>query len=157
MRARQNLINPVVVVLLMIAAGTAATAQNWSDAQKAVWNDVATYWQAYADGNADGMLAYFHKDYKGWDKNDPLPGSRAQSEEGIKYFLSNNTIVRHQVNPAAIEVHGNFAFAHYYYNMTFKNAEGKNVNTRGRWTDILMKSDGKWMLIGDHGGNDQGN
>jgi len=23
---------------------------------------------------------------------------------------------------------------------------------KGRWTDILMKKDGKWMMVGDHGG-----
>jgi hypothetical protein len=26
------------------------------------------------------------------------------------------------------------------------------VQEKGRWTDILMKKNGKWMLVGDHGG-----
>jgi hypothetical protein len=29
---------------------------------------------------------------------------------------------------------------------------GTPVTEKGRWTDILMKKDGKWMRVGDHGG-----
>ena len=29
---------------------------------------------------------------------------------------------------------------------------GKSNTEKGRWTDILMKKNGTWMLVGDHGG-----
>ncbi len=32
------------------------------------------------------------------------------------------------------------------------NQTDKEDRSSGKWTDILMKKDGKWMLVGDHGG-----
>jgi hypothetical protein len=33
-----------------------------------------------------------------------------------------------------------------------EGSDGKATTEKGRWTDILMKKNGKWMLVGDHGG-----
>jgi hypothetical protein len=33
-----------------------------------------------------------------------------------------------------------------------KISTGKDDRSEGNWTDILMKKDGKWILIGDHEG-----
>lgn len=143
----------VIITLVMLGSlPDALQAQQWSAAQKAVWSDVTAYWDLFAKGDADGMLSYFHADYSGWDVNDPLPTGKAYTEKGLKHFLERNQIVLYNIQPVAINVHGNFAIAHYYYSMTFKNSEGKEISTGGRWTDILSKQGGKWMLIGDHGG-----
>lgn len=151
MKLTQGIKRAIIVISLLMLSG-AIQAQEWSAAQKAVWNDVSAYWQLFADGDADGMLSYFHKDYRGWDANDPLPRGKASTEKGLKHFLAGNKIVMHEIQPVAISVHGDFAIVHYYYSMMFKNADGKEVTTGGRWTDILSKQGGKWMLIGDHGG-----
>ncbi len=144
----------VFLFLIFTAITNSAMAQEWSAAQKAVWSDVETYWNAFAGGDADGMLSYFHESYKGWDNDEPLPNTKANTEKGVRHFLEGNKFVMHRIDPVAIEIHGNFAFIHYYYSMTFKNAEGKEHTSKGRWTDILIKEGAKWMLIGDHGGND---
>jgi hypothetical protein len=37
-----------------------------------------------------------------------------------------------------------------------ENTEGKKEWRNGRWTDILQKqAPGKWILIGDHGGDEK--
>jgi len=41
---------------------------------------------------------------------------------------------------------------HYYYTYLYKDVEGKQKTSQGRWTDILMKQGNKWVMIGDHGG-----
>lgn len=43
------------------------------------------------------------------------------------------------------------AYVHYYYSYLYKDAEGKEKSSFGRWTDILMKQGDKWVMIGDHG------
>jgi len=52
----------------------------------------------------------------------------------------------------AIKVHGDFAFAHYYYASLYQEKKGEEEVSQGRWTDILKKEGDKWLLIGDHGG-----
>ena len=44
------------------------------------------------------------------------------------------------------------AIVNYHYTLLYKDAEDKQQMERGRFTDILMKEDGKWLLIADHGG-----
>jgi len=34
----------------------------------------------------------------------------------------------------------------------YKDMDGKQQTEQGRFTDILLKEKGKWLLIGDHGG-----
>ena len=48
---------------------------------------------------------------------------------------------------------GDFAFVNYFYNQIEKSKEtSKETPSMGKWTDILMKKGGKWILVGDHGG-----
>ncbi len=49
-------------------------------------------------------------------------------------------------------MNGDFAYVHYYYTQVSEDKEGKSNTEKGRWTDILMKKNGTWMLVGDHGG-----
>ena len=58
----------------------------------------------------------------------------------------------YEINPVAIKIFGNVAIVHYYYTQVVKDAEGKQTTRSGRWTDILMKQDDRWVIIGDHGG-----
>jgi len=41
---------------------------------------------------------------------------------------------------------------HYYYTQVSESNDGKSNTEKGRWTDILMKKNGAWMIVGDHGG-----
>ena len=149
----------IAFILFLISAFPSKSifAQEWSDAQKGVWKNVETYWNLFAQGNVEGLMAYYHESYKGWDNDSPLPQGKATSEKGQKHFLQGNKIILHQIDPVSIEIHGNFAFVHYYYSMLFKNPKGEEQNGRGRWTDILTKQGDKWVLIGDHGGSSSGN
>lgn len=142
----------LITLMMLSSLPSVLRAQEWSASQKAVWKDVSAYWDLFASGDADGMLSYFHTDYSGWDVNDPLPAGKATAEKGLKHFLAGHQIVLHSIQPVAINVHGNFAIVHYYYSVTIKNAEGKENNSGGRWTDVLMKQGDKWMLISDSGG-----
>ena len=53
-----------------------------------------------------------------------------------------------------IWVKGDFAYTDYYYQAIWQDKDGKKTNERGKWLDILMKKNGTWVLIGDHGGQD---
>ncbi len=148
----QRIILLLLAMLIWTGMSHTALAQEWSAAQKGVWQNVQDYWKPFAAGDAAGMLSYFHADYQGWDINDPLPGTKADTEKGLNHFLKNNSIVMYTIKPVGINVQSNFAIVHYYYQMRVKNAEGKESGTSGRWTDVLIKQGDRWLLIGDSGG-----
>ena len=146
------LLSLVTVVTLLISS-TNSHAQQWTDAQKDVWAGVEKYWAVAATGDAQAFLAYFDDSYKGWEYDSKVPQNKANTGKWIEYGFKNRTNVFYTLSPVAIWVKGDFAYADYFFDEVYKdNESGKNKTRSGKWTDILMKKDGKWVLIGDHGG-----
>lgn len=126
-------------------------AQQWSAEQKEVWTGVEKYWEI----NNNEPLAYFNyfdDSYLGWSYDNETPGTKADAMKSSRYFTTKSKPVFNTITPAKIWVNGNFAYVHYYYTMVSENNEGKPTTEKGRWTDILMKKGGTWMIVGDHGG-----
>ena len=55
---------------------------------------------------------------------------------------------------ATVFVVGSTAVAHYYYSTAAEDREGERETTHGRYTDVLVKQDGRWMFIAWRGGDD---
>jgi ketosteroid isomerase-like protein len=127
-------------------------AEEWSKEQQEVWKTVQTYTDLAASGDVEGFLGYFDKDYAGWSYDAPVPYGIDSVKKWAGYFLPKREMLVYEITPVAIKVYGDFAFVHYFYSQAYKNTEGKMKYTSGRWTDILRKEGGKWVMIGDHGG-----
>lgn len=127
-------------------------AQQWSTEQKAVWAGVEEYWATAASSDPMSFLKYFDDSYFGWSYENEMPGSKSDAVKSLTYWLKKGKVQYYVINPAKIWVNGDFAYVHYYYNQVTEGSDGKPNTERGRWTDILMKKGGKWMLVGDHGG-----
>ncbi|HEX4858608.1 MAG TPA: nuclear transport factor 2 family protein, partial [Usitatibacteraceae bacterium] len=82
----------------------------------------------------------------------PMPGSKAVATKFITHWHKAAKTLVYDVQPLSIKIHGNVAFVHYYYTQIQRDTAGKDKQTSGRWTDILMKQGDKWLLIGDQGG-----
>lgn len=141
------------VLAIVLGVINPVVAQEWTSEQKDVWSGVEKYWAAAASGDAQAFLAYFDESYKGWDNQSLVPEGKANTGKWVEFGSKTHKVLVYTITPLAIWVKGDFAYAHYCYAQVDKNTEsGKVSNNTGIWTDILMKKDGKWMLIGDHGG-----
>jgi hypothetical protein len=127
-------------------------AQQWSAEQKEVWAGVETYWAVFRSANPMDFLNLVDDSYYGWYNENGAPSTKADLKKFFDYWNAKSKIVLYTITPARIWVNGNFAYVHYYYYEVDEGADGKPMTERGRWTDILMKKDGKWILVGDHGG-----
>lgn len=135
----------------LLAAGTGRAAE-WSAEQKEIWKNVETYWALGAAGDTKGWLEYVHADYQGWAYDNPLPASRERAAKFAAHFHRTSKTLVSDVQPVTIRVFGDIAYVHYFYTEITKDAEGKEKRESGRWTDILKKQGGKWVMIADHGG-----
>ena len=153
----KNLVLTVIAVFVLLVLSNTSFAQEWSDAQKDVWAGVQKYWDVSATGNAMAFMTYFDESYMGWSNQSRVPMSKANTGKWIDQDAKDNTTVVYTITPLTIWVQGNFAYVHYTYSMLEENKKsGKRTPSTGTWTDILMKKDGKWVLIGDHGGRTSG-
>jgi ketosteroid isomerase-like protein len=142
-----------VLAAFILLASMQVFAQEWSAAQKDVWKNVEAYTALGMEKNLEGFLEYFHTDYCGWEYGDPMPTDKSDVRRFLEHTgWKTRTILTYDVKPVAIKIHGDVAFVHYYYTTIYKDAEGKEKSSAGRWTDILMKQGNKWVMIGDHGG-----
>ncbi|QQS37457.1 MAG: nuclear transport factor 2 family protein [Ignavibacteriales bacterium] len=141
-----------VFCLFVIMISATVTAQQWSAEQTDVWKGVQAYWDAGTSGNVSAMMEYWDDSYYGWSYNNEAPGVKADITKAMSYWLKKGKEQFHVLTPARIWVNGDFAYVHYYYSQVIEQADGTPMTEKGRWTDILMKKGGKWVLVGDHGG-----
>jgi len=131
-------------------------AQDWSNEQKEVWAGVEKYWEVNQNNPLD-FLQYFDESYLGWSYENEHPSTKNDAAKSFGYWSKKGKEQYHILTPSRIWVNGDFAFVHYYFTQVMENSEGTPRTERGRWTDILMKKNGKWMLVGDHGGERKNN
>ena len=139
-------------VFLFLMISITANAQQWTDEQKDVWKGVDAYWAASVSDNPLDFLNYFDDTYYGWSYDNQSPGTKADAKKSLSYWTTKGKTVYYVITPARIWVNGNFAYVHYYYTQVSEDKDGKPITEKGRWTDILMKKEGKWVMVGDHGG-----
>lgn len=152
MNRLMSILTTFLLLGCLVLSAAPLTAGDWSKDQEEVWKTVETYTSLAAAGDVEGFLSYFHKDYAGWSYDAQIPYGVESVRKWAGYFLPKREMLVYEITPVAIKVHGNFAFVHYYYTQAYKDSEGKMKYETGRWTDILMKDGGKWVMIGDHGG-----
>ncbi len=148
----KNLLKCVLFALFLFSFFTSfSSAQQWTDEQKEVWVGVQKYWEI-DESNQLTFLEYFDDSYLGWSYNSEAPGTRSDAVKSFTYWTKKGKPQFNTLTPSKIWVSGNFAFVHYYYTQVTERNDGTPRQEKGRWTDILMKKDGKWMIVGDHGG-----
>ena len=140
------------VAILLLLPCAYVFSQEWSAAQKEVWKSVEAYNSLSDVGNVEGFMAYVHKDYMGWSYDSPLPMDKPAVRKFVEYEFKTSKTVLSDIRPVGIGIFGDIAIVDYYYVSIYKDAEGKEKSSSGRWTDILMKQGDKWVMIGDHGG-----
>jgi ketosteroid isomerase-like protein len=142
----------LVVIIIHMSICVPLFAQEWSAEQNEVWKNVETYHEFWANRDVEGFLQYFHDDFSGWYNRDIMPRDKAAVVKRVKYYFPKTKVIFYEINPIAIEIHGNVAIVQYFYSDITKDPEGKEKGEQGGWTDILMKQEDKWVMIGDHGG-----
>lgn len=142
----------LLVSIVLIAFTQNISAQQWSAEQQEVWKSVETYTDLSVKRDKTGFLSYYDDSYRGWAYISDAPYSKEAVTKIISNWDPSLKILYKTKTPVTIWVNGNFAYTHYYYSMLSEDKEGKRQWEKGRWTDILMKKDGKWIMVGDHGG-----
>lgn len=143
----------VFVVACLILLGTmSAMADDWSKEQKEVLATVEAYSEMMMKRDVEGFLKYFHEDYCGWDFDIPVPYGIESLRKWVSFGFPRSEVLIYEIKPLKIIVFGESAVMHYYFYYRVKDYEGKEKSYTDRWTDVLTKKDGKWLLIADHGG-----
>ena len=143
---------PVLMMLVLVAllVVPAASGQEWSADQQEVWKVVEWTWEI-APGR-DWCAEVCHPNLLAWGNDTPAPRNREQIQKWWKRNQEATKDLEVEVTPIGIAVQGDTAVAHYYYSQMSEDQEGKRTTDHGRYTDVLVKEDGKWVYFTWSGG-----
>lgn len=142
------------VITLALLWGWAASvfAQQWSDAQLEVWDTVKSYDEAWTAGDHERFMGYFHDDYRGWHTSMSTPSNKDAVQRWVEVIMPSEKVLVSDITPLSIQIYGDTAVVHSVFASLVEQGDGERRFERGRWTDILQRHNGRWLLIGDHGG-----
>jgi hypothetical protein len=141
-----------LVAVMAFIATSGARAQEWTKAQKEVWQVVEDGWKYWQTGNVDGLAAITHPKYQGWDNKSFLPYSKDKSMQQYQEWKDFTKLDYYDIEPARITVIENAAVVDYYYNYSITITQGDKKETKdskGRNAEFYVKEGGKWLLLGD--------
>jgi len=139
----------MILVLSAVLVVPAATGQEWSAEQQEVWKTVKWTWDVDEE---DWCAKVCHPSVLAWGNDTPAPRNREQISTWWKLSRETSTTLEAEVTPVGIVVQGDTAVAHYYYSTLSENKDGKRTTEHGRYTDVLIKEDGKWVYFTWSGG-----
>lgn len=126
--------------------------QELTTEQREVWAVVEAMWERYAAGDVQGMLDRMHDEFTGWEYGEVAPRPKSDLREVLLAGFAAATVIDYDLEPVVIRVIGDAAVVHYRFAHTFEALDGERHTGRGRYTDLLIRSGGRWIFVADHGG-----
>jgi hypothetical protein len=97
-----------------------------------------------------------HPNISFWDIAQQSPQNRESLARWNRYGNANNTVLEQELFPISVTITGNVAVVHYRYMVAREDYKKDRETVNGRYTDILIKENGRWMFISWAGGDDPG-
>jgi ketosteroid isomerase-like protein len=123
-------------------------AQEFSSAQKEVWQMEEAYWKDVKDANLDHYVTLWHDQFLGWPRDRTLPVGKDGLAEGARKKMSDGHIVSYEILSKAVTVVGNVGVTQYGVTATRITKGGKSETYTSRVTHTWLKTDSGWQIVG---------
>jgi ketosteroid isomerase-like protein len=143
-----------MLILLGALLASATMAQDTTDDEADVLLTIEREWEASQKGDQDDIDDMLTQDFMGWEKSSPAPRSKNSNSQWRRFNEQMGRVVRYELYPLSITVHGDVAVAHYLYSTAFKSEDGEIEMSNGRYTDVLVRTEDGWKFFAWHGGDD---
>ena len=142
-----------LALVLFIAASffTTSFTQTWTSEQEEAWKTVEKMYELWAQRDLDGFLSLYHTNFTGWYGVDPLPLDKVSLKKFESHWLSTTKIHLNEIKPVSIRISDNVVVIHLYSTTIIENEKEKKLKFL-KWTVILKKENGKWLILGEYGG-----
>jgi len=133
---------------LSLLAATAVAADRGVEAVDLAWK------KAFVANDLEAVLACYAPDAVAWLPDTPEAKGATAIRESFKAFLGANTIRDFTMSDAHYEVHGDRAVGWGRFVLTLVpkagDAAAKPVSLAGRFSEVAVKRDGRWVYLVDH-------
>jgi ketosteroid isomerase-like protein len=142
-----------VTTILLAVSGT-ALAQDSADDEADVILTIEEQWEAEQDGDNDWLDEKLVEAFSAWPTEAPAPRSKSSTRLWSRFADTQGQMIEHELYFQNIVVHGDVAVAHYFYTSAYQDKDDNVDVTNGRYTDVLVRTEGGWKFLAWHGGDD---
>jgi len=143
----------ILSMALLFGFTGAATAETWNAAQQEVWNVEIQQWKMDSAKDFSWIDTMAHDNLSFWSTADAVPRGKASVRLWSRFGAEDSTTLVHELFPHSITITGNVAVVQYHYMAGRENAKKERETITGKYTDVLIKENGKWMFIAWAGGD----
>jgi uncharacterized protein (TIGR02246 family) len=112
---------------------------------------VAEYFHAYVDtaveGDIEKLKSFYHPEMSWWDYKQEHPVGIEAYLKSMEEFYKSGLKWICDLEPFEIHIVGDTAVLYTTYTNKFTDPEGNESTSSGPWTAVLIKQDGKWLLL----------
>lgn len=141
-----------MIASFAIIASNAVYGQDWTKAQKDVWQVVENNWAKWISGDLDGLALNIHEKYQGWSSIMPLPLNKEELFKLYRKLKETSKVENLNINPARISVTDNSAVVDYYFSFQITPLTGEKkigMTMTGKYVEFYVKEGNRWLLMGD--------
>jgi ketosteroid isomerase-like protein len=146
-------IRGLLVSFALVVLASAASAQTWSPEQQEIWRFEEQQWNMAKKKDLSWVDTMVHPNLSYWDTDQPGPQNKASLARWSRYGSTSTTVLEQELFPISITITGNIAVVHYNYAVASENYKQERQTVSGRYTDILVKEDGRWLFLSWAGGD----
>lgn len=151
--ANSRVIKVFLFACMTVFSGVVA-AQTWNAEQQELWRFEELQWKLSAEKDNSWIEKMVHPNLSYWDSEKSAPQSKASLVRWSRYMNESATVLQQELFPASIVITGNLAVVQYRYLMARENYKKERETITGRYTDVLVKENGRWLFIAWSGGDD---
>lgn len=138
------------ILLTVFFSPVTSFAQEWSPAQKEIISFIETNWKNLAEKKTDKFMETIHPQFQGFDDWCELPIDREILKNGIERMAQTKEVVSYKIEPCAINIQKDVVIVYYRCDLIELDENKNKISMVYKYTDILIKVDGKWLIIGVH-------
>jgi type II secretory pathway pseudopilin PulG len=146
-------IRGLLVSFALVVLASAASAQTWSPEQQQIWRFEEQQWNMAKEKDLSWVDTMVHPNLSYWDTDQPGPQNKASLARWSRYGSTSTTVLEQELFPISITITGDIAVVHYNYAVASENYKQERQTVSGRYTDILVKEDGRWLFLSWAGGD----
>lgn len=138
-----------LALTLLTLVPLSAQAQEWTPAQREVWQALEACWSS---DNIDKAMTCVHDDYVSFQAAAGVPLNKADLRATWGHTLETAEQLWVYRKPLNIDVRGDVAVVLYVVDFV-ERSRSTGVETTGKynWTEVFVKEDGVWRALTDHG------
>ena len=133
--------------------------------KKEVWKAVETRFYSWKENDFEAHMSVYHPDWRRWTPDSRILMKKEDFTGLWNTMKDREQVIEMKLEPGEIVFYGNgdIAVAHFISTESYLWIGPEETNARGeavergsahtvsmRWSDVMVKEDGKWLYVGGH-------